>query len=197
VGLGWWGLASWLTGQMCLPTALGTASKKPSTGPLLGDGAVSVRRACRGFTVIVDALGICRWVGLAEWGCRAAAGGVAGRREESAMSDTAQGSWAGSRFGPTLAAYGLFRGIASLKDAFNGFTGTVAIVSCPGGKASPGTSWHNSNPSDILGPTACGTYKDTCSDRSAAAARATGDVGQRGQSTVRPRRRIPAGTHPR
>jgi serine/threonine kinase PknH len=77
------------------------------------------------------------------------------------MSDTAHGSWAGSRFGPTLAAYGLFPDVVSPKDAFNGFTGTVAIVSCPGGKASRGTWWHNSNPSDILGQIACGTYKDT------------------------------------
>jgi serine/threonine-protein kinase len=67
------------------------------------------------------------------------------------MSDTAQGSWAGSRFGPTLAADGLFLDVASLKNAFNGFTGTVAIVSCPRGTASPGTWWH----------IACGTSKDT------------------------------------
>ena len=33
------------------------------------------------------------------------------------MSDTAQGSWAGSQFGPTLSAYGLFPNVASLKDA--------------------------------------------------------------------------------
>jgi serine/threonine-protein kinase len=77
------------------------------------------------------------------------------------MSDTAQGSWAGSRFGPTLAADGLFLDVASLKNAFNGFTGTVAIVSCPRGTASPGTWWHNCNPNDIFGQIACGTSKDT------------------------------------
>jgi serine/threonine kinase PknH len=60
--------------------------------------------------------------------------------------------------GPTIAAYGLYSDLKVLQDAFNGFTGSVSIVSCPGGKASPGTCWHTNDPNTILGQLACGIY---------------------------------------
>jgi len=63
--------------------------------------------------------------------------------------------------GPALAVYGLFPDVASLKDAFNGFTGTVALVSCTVDIQSPGP-WHqNDTPNVPRGMLACGTYKDT------------------------------------
>ncbi|OSC41045.1 serine/threonine protein kinase [Mycobacterium decipiens] len=61
--------------------------------------------------------------------------------------------------GPRIASFGLFSDIAALKKAFDGFVGTVSIVNCPGGKASPGTWWHTQDPRTILGQLACGIYK--------------------------------------
>ncbi|SOJ56570.1 hypothetical protein MSIMFB_04047 [Mycobacterium simulans] len=63
--------------------------------------------------------------------------------------------------GPRIAAFGLYPDLAALKKAFTGFIGTVTIVSCPGGKASPGTWWHTQDPNTILGQLACGNYKDS------------------------------------
>ncbi|WP_459758430.1 serine/threonine-protein kinase [Mycobacterium riyadhense] len=62
--------------------------------------------------------------------------------------------------GPRSAAFGLYPDLAALQKAFTGFIGTFTIVSCPGGKASPGTWWHTQDPSTILGQLACGNYKD-------------------------------------
>ena len=61
--------------------------------------------------------------------------------------------------GPTVTAYGLFSDLKGLQDAFNGFMGSDTIVTCPGGKASPGTWWHHKDPNTILGQLGCGTYK--------------------------------------
>jgi serine/threonine kinase PknH len=61
--------------------------------------------------------------------------------------------------GPTVSAYGLFTNLKALQDAFTGFTGSDALVPCPGGKASPGTWWHTKDPNTVLGQLACGTYK--------------------------------------
>ncbi|OBF82428.1 hypothetical protein A5791_04525 [Mycobacterium sp. 852002-51163_SCH5372311] len=63
--------------------------------------------------------------------------------------------------GPTVAAYGLFPSLQSVQDAFSNFTKTFTIQSCPGNKASPGTWWHNQDPTVILGQIACGIYKAT------------------------------------
>ena len=62
--------------------------------------------------------------------------------------------------GPTIAAYGLYPDVKSVQEAFSNFTKTFTIQSCPGGKASPGTWWHNKDPNTILGEIACGIYKD-------------------------------------
>jgi serine/threonine-protein kinase len=61
--------------------------------------------------------------------------------------------------GPTVGEYGLFSDIKALQDAFTGYLGTDAVVKCPGGKASPGTWWHNKDPNTVLGQIGCGTYK--------------------------------------
>ena len=61
--------------------------------------------------------------------------------------------------GPTAAVYGLFSDLKALQDAFSGFTASATIVKCPGGKASPGTWWHNKDPNTILGQIGCGTDK--------------------------------------
>ena len=61
--------------------------------------------------------------------------------------------------GPTAAAYGLFPDLQALQDAFNRFSKTDTLVNCPGNKVSPGTWWHNKDPSTILGQIACATYK--------------------------------------
>ncbi|OBK21174.1 hypothetical protein A5634_10730 [Mycobacterium asiaticum] len=63
--------------------------------------------------------------------------------------------------GPKLSAYGLYADVSSLKKAFTAFTGTFTIQQCPGGKASPGTWWHTSDPNTVLGQMACGVYKGT------------------------------------
>jgi serine/threonine-protein kinase len=61
--------------------------------------------------------------------------------------------------GPTASTYGLFSDLKGLQDAFTRFTGTDTIIPCPGGKASPGTWWHNKDPNTVLGQVACGTYR--------------------------------------
>jgi hypothetical protein len=61
--------------------------------------------------------------------------------------------------GPRVSTYGLFADVAALKDGLTGFTGTVAIQNCPGGKASPGQWWHTQDPKTVLGQVACGVYK--------------------------------------
>jgi len=61
--------------------------------------------------------------------------------------------------GPTVSAYGLFSDIKGLQDAFTGFTASDSLQACPGGKASPGTWWHNKDPNTVLGQIACGVYK--------------------------------------
>jgi serine/threonine protein kinase len=61
--------------------------------------------------------------------------------------------------GPSVGIFGLYADIQGLQTAFKNFTGTFAIQSCPGNKASPATWWHNSDPNTILGQIACGVYK--------------------------------------
>ncbi|MDT7569770.1 MAG: serine/threonine kinase PknH [Pseudonocardiales bacterium] len=61
--------------------------------------------------------------------------------------------------GPRVSTYGLYANVAALKENFTGFTGTVAIQNCPGGKASPGLWWHTQDPKTVLGQVACGVYK--------------------------------------
>jgi serine/threonine protein kinase len=60
--------------------------------------------------------------------------------------------------GPTISAYALFSDLQGVQQAFTRYTGTDALVKCPGDKASPGTWWHNKDPNTILGQIACGTY---------------------------------------
>ncbi len=61
--------------------------------------------------------------------------------------------------GPTVAAYGLYANLSALKNAFTAFIGTFSILTCPDGKASPGTWWHTQDPNTVLGQVACGIYK--------------------------------------
>lgn len=61
--------------------------------------------------------------------------------------------------GPKVSAFGLYSDGAAVKKAFTAFIGTFTIQGCPGGKASPGTWWHNQDPKTVLGQIACGNYK--------------------------------------
>ncbi|MCV7077051.1 histidine kinase [Mycobacterium szulgai] len=61
--------------------------------------------------------------------------------------------------GPKVSAFGLYSDVAAVKKAFTAFIGTFTIQGCPGGKASPGTWWHNQDPKTVLGQIACGNYK--------------------------------------
>jgi serine/threonine kinase PknH len=53
----------------------------------------------------------------------------------------------------------VFSDLKGLQDAFTGFTGSDTLVTCPRGKASPGTWWHTKDPNTVFGQLACGTYK--------------------------------------
>jgi serine/threonine protein kinase len=63
--------------------------------------------------------------------------------------------------GPTVAAYGLFSDINALNGALHSFMGSDTVVKCPGNKDSPGTWWHNKDPSTVLGQIACATHNGT------------------------------------